>query len=140
MSTTTTPANRRASPVLPARSGANKPGPQEDLARLHQLVGTAVLGVERAGSSVLSVRLPGWNVAIADVAAIASSSLTEMAAGACRLVGAGRYGRFWWLSFTNDHAPHPAVLLGTRVQLAPGRDGQGIDVDRTRVESGYSPA
>jgi len=99
-----------------------------------------VLGVERAGSSVLLVRLPGWDVAIADVAATACASLTDMAAGACRLIGAGRYGRFWWLSFANDHTPHPAVLLGTRVHLAPGSDGLGIDVDRTRVESEYSPA
>ena len=125
---------------LPAPARPAKPGPQESLARLRQLVGVPVLGVERVGGWSLSVRLPEWEVAIADVAGSAMSSLMNMARAGCRLAGAGRYGRYWWLAFANDDATQPAVVLGTRVQLAPGPGGAGVDVDRPQVESGYSAA
>jgi hypothetical protein len=125
--------------LLPGRARSSKPGPEETMARLRQLVGGPLLGVDRSDNWTLALRLPGWEVGLADVAATAWASLVDLTEGTCRLVGVGRYGRFWWLSFTSDDPDRAqAVVLGSRLFLTPSPGGGEFDLDQVDVQPGYS--
>ena len=62
-----------------------------------------------------------WVLAMADVASVAGIRLIDVVAGAARVTGAGKYGRFWWLAVTgSDDMERPrAVVMGSRVKLMP---------------------
>ncbi len=72
---------------------------------------------EAAHSAIVSLSFPDWQILIAGVALKPQIAL-EAAANAHRLQlsGAGRYGRFWWLSVSDSHGTR-VVLLGSHLQL-----------------------
>ena len=80
-----------------------------------------------------------WVLAMADVASVAGIRLIDVVAGAARVTGAGRYGRFWWLAVTgSDDMDKPrAVVMGSRVRLMPaGAAAPARRHDARRAEPG----
>jgi EmrB/QacA subfamily drug resistance transporter len=126
--------------LLPAPAGSVKPGPEETLVRLRQLIGSPLIGVDRSDNWTLALHLPGWDIGLTDVGVTAWASLAEVAGGGCRVRGVGRYGRFWWLSFGADDHAQTAVVLGAHVRLSPSPGGGDADMDMPLLESGYSRA
>jgi EmrB/QacA subfamily drug resistance transporter len=105
--------------------------PQEMLARLHQLVGSCVSDVTVTSRSTVWIRLPGWDVAVTDVADVAATALQRAQQSGCTLTGAGRYGRLWWLSFSGR-----VFVLGSRLQIHPSSGPEAV----TEPAEQYSPA
>ena len=78
--------------------------------------------------AIVRLSLPGWQILIAGVASGPRIALSAARTPRLRLVGGGRYGRFWWLSIDAD-ASVRVVLLGSHFQLIA--DLKGPDLDRT---------
>jgi hypothetical protein len=83
--------------------------------------------------TVLRIGLPGWRLTLAASAVTAEAALAIAPPEQLRLVGAGRYGRFWWLHL-RDESDRLAVLLGSHLSLqalgwdpAPGRSSTGVN-------------
>jgi EmrB/QacA subfamily drug resistance transporter len=122
-----------SSRLLPGRPRRPRPGPEETLSRLQEVVGSPVSSVQSAGRSAAVVVLPGWQVAVRDVAPAALADLQRVALDGCRFEAAGRYGRFWWLRFGDRDRP-ATVILGSRLRLTPTPDHGTADIEL--LESG----
>ena len=96
--------------------------------RLRQLAGlqrpVEVTSISETGhAAIVNLRVPGWQILIAGVALGPRIALSAAAAShRLRLSGAGRYGRFWWLSIEGNHGVR-VVLLGSHLRLEEDRNG-----------------
>jgi hypothetical protein len=102
---------------------------RQTIATLGRLQGHEVryLAATPAGhpASTIWVVLSGWTITLADVAATARLECVTLARAGCRLSAAGRYGQFWWLTFTSDpfdpappgQSPARVTVLGSRVTV-----------------------
>jgi hypothetical protein len=105
----------------------------EVAAALHVLVGTPVLAVTTSPAGAVTITVPGWRVGLAGVSASARAALTAVARQSCHLSGAGRYGRFWWLTVgvTDTPAAPPVAVLGIAVRIHPA---EGLTTHGERKE------
>jgi hypothetical protein len=79
-------------------------------------------------TGIVRLRLQGWQLLLAGVAAAPRAELERAARqGRLRLGAAGRYGRFWWIEIVGDSAAagEKVVLLGSRLRLTPARGRPG---------------
>jgi hypothetical protein len=78
-------------------------------------------------AGIVRLRLQGWQLLLAGVAAGPSADLQRAGRrGRLRLGAAGRYGRLWWIEIVSDGAAagEKVVLLGSHVRLTPAGGGR----------------
>ncbi len=96
--------------------------------RLRQLAGlrrpVEVTSISETGyAAIVNLHVPGWQILMAGVALGPRRALSAAAEShRLRLSGAGRYGRFWWLSIEGNHGMR-VVLLGSHLRLEEDRSG-----------------
>jgi hypothetical protein len=89
--------------------------------QLQALIDTAILDIRARPTGVVIITMAGWQVALADVAAIAQQRVITLSRQPSHLVGNGRYGKYWWVAFAAD-APRQAkkvMILGSRLRVTP---------------------
>jgi hypothetical protein len=100
------------------------------IATLGRLQGHEVRYLADAPAGSIRVFLSGWTITLADVAATARLECATLARAGCHLSAAGRYGQFWWLTFTSDpsgtaapgQSPTRVTVLGSRVTVSASGD------------------
>jgi hypothetical protein len=90
----------------------------DQAAALAGLTGAPVGPVHTTPAGTVIIALPGREIALSDVAAVAQARLAAAARDGCRLVATGRYGAFWWLAVEAGPGSR-ATVLGTHLRLGP---------------------
>jgi hypothetical protein len=103
--------------------------------QLKALRGAPIINVETTPLGIVTVTVPAWRMALADVATTASDRLVLLACAPCHILGGARYGKFWWISAARSgDRRETAVILGSRLLLVPIPGG-----DRAPNAAGWSP-
>jgi hypothetical protein len=99
----------------------------ELVSRLGGLRGLPIGWLATSAAGTVRVTVPGWAIAVTDVAAGAQAALTAaIKQHQCYLADAGRYGRFWWVAVSYDPTGDlpRTVILGSRLVLTRMEGGR----------------
>jgi EmrB/QacA subfamily drug resistance transporter len=116
-----------ANPVSAVSEAVVTSGSPVDISEsLRGLIGLPVSAASKSALGIVTLGMPGWDVALAGVAGTASSSVLALATRPCHISTVGRYGRFWWLELTADGTdPRRVTMLGSAVRVRPAGGGEG---------------
>jgi EmrB/QacA subfamily drug resistance transporter len=104
----------------------SKGSPADVSESLRGLIGLPVSAASRSLIGIVTLGMPGWDLALAGVADSVSSSVMALAARPCHISAVGRYGRFWWLELMSDgDQPGRVTMLGSAVRVLPAGGGEG---------------
>ena len=93
---------------------------------LRGLIGLPVSATSKSALGIVTLGMPGYDVALAGVAETTSSTVVSLAARPCHISAVGRYGRFWWLELMSDgDDPRRVTMLGSAVRVRPAGGGEG---------------
>ena len=102
----------------------SKGSPAEVCESLRGLIGLPVSAASRSALGIVTLGMPGSDVALAGVAESVSSSVIALAVRPCHISAVGRYGRFWWLELVSDgDDPRRVTMLGSAVRVLPAGGG-----------------
>jgi hypothetical protein len=120
----------------------SKGSPADVSESLRGLIGLPVSAASRSLIGIVTLGMPGWDLALAGVADSVSSSVMALAARPCHISAVGRYGRFWWLELMSDgDQPRRVTMLGSAVRVLPAGGGEsGTWFTPLGTRHGYSLA
>jgi hypothetical protein len=102
--------------------------------QLEALTGTGIVHTSTSPTGVVIMTMPGWQLGLAAVAAVAEQHTRRLCRLPSHLAGSGRYGRYWWVAIAADgHGPTPAMMLGTRLRLTPDRSEPRLPLHPSQV-------